>query len=312
MVVAQPVKSILIVDDSPVDRLLIERLLQQQPEWNLTVTDCGRAALDLLQQHSFDLVITDLQMPDLDGIDLVRQAKQHWPNLPIVLVTGAGSEQAAIESLRSGAACYSPKNSLAKDLVRTVRYVLQVSDHVHFDSPRPRAATPFQSGFVLENDCRLIGPFIENVINHLPRWLDEQQLQIGMALGEALVNAMHHGNLEVASDLRTGDESAYYQSIRERRCQSPYADRRVQVEVQLNQQQMQITVTDEGPGFAPDLVPDPTAEENLEKLCGRGLLLIRSFMDEVEHRGCGNQIIMRKKRVTNELPVIPEASNAAR
>jgi hypothetical protein len=117
-----------------------------------------------------------------------------------------------------------------------------------------------------------------------------------MAVGEAMVNAMHHGNLEVSSCLRLGDESAYYSTIRARSEQSPFCDRRVNVQADFDQDSLTISVCDEGCGFNPTAIPDATATENLTKLCGRGLLLIRSFMDEVKYNERGNQITMIKRR----------------
>jgi serine/threonine-protein kinase RsbW len=55
-----------------------------------------------------------------------------------------------------------------------------------------------------------------------------------------------------------------------------------------------ITIADEGQGFNPDEVPDPTAIENIERPCGRGLLLIRGFMTEVQYHGKGNVVSMSK------------------
>jgi serine/threonine-protein kinase RsbW len=55
-----------------------------------------------------------------------------------------------------------------------------------------------------------------------------------------------------------------------------------------------ITITDEGKGFKPECVPDPTADENLERPCGRGIMLMRAYMDEVRYNPCGNQVFMLK------------------
>ena len=61
-------------------------------------------------------------------------------------------------------------------------------------------------------------------------------------------------------------------------------------------ERFEIRITDEGPGFNPEDVPDPTAIENLERPCGRGLLLMRGFMTEVEYQGRGNVVSMAKVR----------------
>ena len=67
-------------------------------------------------------------------------------------------------------------------------------------------------------------------------------------------------------------------------------DKRVLVSYTVTPERFDIRITDEGPGFNPEDVPDPTALENLERPCGRGLLLIRGFMTDVEYHGNGNVV----------------------
>ena len=204
-----------------------------------------------------------------------------------------------MEALRNGAANYTPKSGLQKDLCRTVRQVLELSDRMQSSNQNYSAAEDCQLAFVLENDLGLIGPLIEHLQNKLPKWSEPDRLQIGMALDEALVNAMHHGNLEVESSLRattSNDEDPYYEQIRQRKCQEPFCDRRVQVKANFSTQSIEVQITDEGPGFDPEVVGDPRSEENLTKVSGRGLFLIRTFMDNVSHNPDGNEITMVKAR----------------
>ena len=74
------------------------------------------------------------------------------------------------------------------------------------------------------------------------------------------------------------------------------ASKQVTVECQLAENRVEIRVSDEGEGFRPEEVPDCTAEENLDKESGRGLLLMRSFMNEVEFNEQGNSVMMWKER----------------
>ena len=118
-----------------------------------------------------------------------------------------------------------------------------------------------------------------------------------MALDEALINAMHHGNLEVDSVLRkTENEEGYYNLIKARKKESPFCHRRVRVEAEFSDDHICVQITDDGLGFDPASIPDPTAKENLHSVSGRGLFLIRSFMDQVAHNLTGNQITMTKLR----------------
>ncbi len=98
---------------------------------------------------------------------------------------------------------------------------------------------------------------------------------IKLALEEALVNAIKHGN-------------------------QMDPDKQVVVAYTITANRFDIRITDEGQGFNPEDVPDPTAPENLERPCGRGLLLIRGFMTEVQYHGNGNSVSMCKVREATE------------
>jgi serine/threonine-protein kinase RsbW len=98
---------------------------------------------------------------------------------------------------------------------------------------------------------------------------DHDLFSIKLALEEALVNAIKHGN---------------------------QYDRSKQVEIayRISADRFEIVITDEGHGFDPADVPDPTAVENLERPCGRGLMLMRHYMTEVAYNERGNSVIMAK------------------
>ena len=92
---------------------------------------------------------------------------------------------------------------------------------------------------------------------------------VKLALEESLNNAIRHGNC--------GD-----------RCKC------IEVRFEVNRKQVTVSVMDEGSGFNPCTVPDPTADENIEKPSGRGIMLMRAYMDEVTHNSQGNQVTMVK------------------
>ena len=290
---------ILIVEDSPVDQLLIKRLLVR-PEWVTQIASDGKEAVELIGKVRPDLVITDMQMPIMNGLELVKYVRENDPTLPVVLVTAKGSENTAVEALRNGATSYSPKARLSSDLVATVEHVLDMAQRMQYSHDVEFSPTPKSYAVVLKNDLNLIGPTIENIQANLPSWSDRDRLQIGMAIDEALVNAMHHGNLEVDSTMREGDETDYYEMIRIRQGKAPWNNRRVRVESEFSDQHICIQVSDEGPGFDPLTIPDPRTPENLHRVSGRGLFLIRNFMDQVAHNSAGNQITMTKLRRTDD------------
>lgn len=287
--------SILVVDDSKIDRLLIGNLLSKNPCWEIAYAENGEEAIEKIRVDSFDLIVTDLQMPRVDGLGLVRFVRQEKPELPVLLVTSRGSDDIAVEALRLGATHYSSKTKLNKDLYDTAKQVLEFSKRLHKARSLEEQKDIFN--FVLENDTQMISPMIAMLESYLPDWTEADRLRIGMAINEAVSNAIYHGNLEVASELKEEDEGAFFELVDVRKNMLPYSGRRVRVEAQYLPDEIRVKVCDQGPGFNPDSVADPTRAENLERLSGRGLLLIRSFMDQVEHNSTGNEISMVKRRI---------------
>ena len=164
--------------------------------------------------------------------------------------------------------------------------------------------------FVLENDPSLAPPLIallEEQAERLRIGDRHDLMRVGVALHEALLNAIHHGNLELSSELRQeGDEKDFRDLAALRRQQPPYRDRRVRVTAQLSRNEAVYVIEDAGPGFDASALPDPADPANVGRIGGRGLTLIRTFMDEVEHNDRGNRITMRKR----PRPARPVASSA--
>jgi CheY-like chemotaxis protein len=291
--------TILVVDDSAVDRCFVKGLLEKNSEWKVECADDGALALAAIQSAAPDLVVTDLQMPNLNGLELVAALREEFPYIPVILMTSQGSEEIALKALSAGAASYSPKKQLAQDLVETVRAVLSVSLPQRDDPRVKQRMTGDLLSFVLDNDSSLIPPLIgvlqEKVVE--PCLQDEgDRIRVGVALEEALANALYHGNLEISSTLKDQDDRAFYALARERRDLLPYRDRRIYVDARRGHGEVTVVIRDEGQGFDPSTLPDPTDPENLERAHGRGLLLIRTFIDEVRHNPKGNEITLVKRK----------------
>src|SRR5262249_5778687 len=99
-------RNVLLVDDSPIDRRLGARLLENTGQWHILVAEDGRQALNQLATDCVDVIITDLYMPNMDGLALLSAVTLAQLDTPVVLMTSRGSEEIAIEALTNGAASY--------------------------------------------------------------------------------------------------------------------------------------------------------------------------------------------------------------
>ena len=97
-------KRILVVDDRETMRLLITEQLVQQGFLVVQASD-GRQALNELYKCRFDAVITDYHIPNCSGLDLLRQSRMAWPDLPVIIVSGSYEQIAELATARGAFAC---------------------------------------------------------------------------------------------------------------------------------------------------------------------------------------------------------------
>jgi CheY-like chemotaxis protein len=291
--------TVLVVDDSAFDRHLIGQLLESLDDIKIVFASSGQQGLDVIEREGPAVILTDLIMPDMEGLELVQKVRAQFPHISVILVTAFGSEEIAMQALRAGAANYIPKKRLARDLVPTIRQVLSIATTTRERRRILRCMARRESAFIIENDPELIHALLKLLheeIEGLSICDQCGQLQLGVALQEALCNALYHGNLEVSTELRQEDEGAFEALAEERRRQEPYCLRRIRVQVQLDRDAARFVVSDDGPGFDTAIFDRPVQAEDLNRIGGRGLLLIRTFMDKVSFNTTGNQITMVKYR----------------
>lgn len=289
--------AVLVVDDSPVDRRLVGGLLGKSVNLRIEYAADGEEALRSMELSTPNVVVTDLIMPNMDGLELVAAVVERYPLVPVILMTGKGSEEIAVQALKAGAASYVPKAVMHSLLLDTVENVLAVA---HEEQTQVRLLDCMTGcSFTLDNDATMI-PALVNYLRRLIRktgLCDETDgIRTCVALEEALNNALYHGNLELDSSAREGDRAAYRALVEERRRSEPYRSRKLHVDVDVTPTHGTFVIQDEGPGFDPEKLPDPTDPLNLEKLSGRGLLLMRTFMDGVSFNERGNQVTLIKKK----------------
>jgi CheY-like chemotaxis protein/anti-sigma regulatory factor (Ser/Thr protein kinase) len=291
--------TVLVVDDLPADRCLVAQYLRRDDGFDLSFAENGAVAIEKMDQRAPDLVVTDLIMPEVDGLELVRTCRSRYPLVPVILMTSQGTEETVVEALRQGAASYVPKHAFPRRLLSTARNVLAVSGRQRRHSRLMECMTGTECAFALENSSTLIHPlvtYLQEQTSQLDVCDEADRTRIGVALEEALANALYHGNLEVGSELRGEDDRGYHALVVERLRSPPYRDRRVHVEAKMSRDDATFVVRDEGAGFDPSSLPDPTDPANLERASGRGLLLMRTFMDEVAYNETGNAVTLVKRR----------------
>ena len=287
---------IVFVDDGPVLEA-VEATLAECHDIRVRVVDCQSDAV--IGMDAFSVLVTDLPVDSGEAfLKALKVATSPFP-LPIVILTNPHNEQLAVQAQRSVAAGIVTSQFVEDELKKTIDSVFDIASRDR-DAHRVMSCLAKWDGkFVLENDRRMIPPlvrYLQDSTRRMGMQLDPSgEMQLGVALEEALLNGIYHGNLEVSSELREQDDASFYELVEQRCHQQPYRDRRVCLDVSLSHDQAVFVVRDDGPGFDVASVADPTKVENLEREFGRGMLLMRKFMDEVKYNDVGNEVRMVKR-----------------
>ena len=286
---------ILVVDDNPLEVTSAVRAACERANWETDRVRTAQEAFASLAERPSRLVLTNLHVAGTDVREFIDALASYTPELPVIVMLPAGGEPRLVELLRAGAIACVPAGSGEGDLVALCRRALASSDKT------ATAAGTLEKQFevLIPNDRTILPGLIEFITDeciafgvcdqsHHPR--------LGVAIEEAALNAIIHGNLEVSSDLRESDEGRFEQTIQERLSRRPYCDRHVCISVRLSRQECRISIRDAGPGFDLGDVPDPTDPDNLNRVSGRGILLMRAFVDDVRYNDRGNQVVLTLRR----------------
>ena len=121
-------KSILIVEDSTTTRSLIRAVIEELGDFNIVEAPTGFDALKLLPAQDFDLVVTDINMPDINGLELINFVKSNprYSSIPLIIVTTERSEEDKKRGIALGATAYVTKPFKALELQDTVKRVMNL------------------------------------------------------------------------------------------------------------------------------------------------------------------------------------------
>ena len=292
-------ETVLVVDDARVDQHLAGRLLEQDLDVKVVYADNGKRALEVIRANKPDIVVTDMLMPEMDGLELTEAIRAEYPALPVIVMTALGSEELAADALKKGATSYLPKRRLAQDLAHVVKRQFALASTVQQDQEALEYLDRLTSYYTIDNEPLHIVPVVRLMLDDLARLRlcsVTTRMRIGVALEEAANNAIHHGNFELDSGLRDNDPVAYNNLFQERQSSSPFSDRRVHIRADVTRRQATYVVKDDGEGFDWRTLPDSSDPANLEKNRNRGLTLVKTFMDEVHYNEKGNEVTMIKYR----------------
>lgn len=270
-------RRVLVVDDEELVRSMLARYLERKGFDVVSAAD-GREALELFRERNFDLVLSDVRMPGLDGIGLLKALKEINPRVPVVLISGYGEVETVVAALKFGAENFLGKPLKMEALGKVVDQSLAISclhRLGHPLLPQVRQVTYLEAPSRPELVCELVQQITLSAVavGYAQYDLDNN---LKLALVEGITNAMEHGN--------KWDPA-----------------KKVEVESEATRATLKVSIGDEGPGFDYAALPDPTSDERLFNERGRGVFLMRAIMDEVAFNPEGNRVTLLKRRSEKDL-----------
>ena len=115
---------ILVVDDQEANRITLQRILERE-DWKVSQASDGQAGLDQVRTNAPDVVVTDLKMPGLNGLELLKAIRTVRPEVEVILMTAYGTVETAVDAMKVGAYDYVTKPLKRNEIVSSVRKALE-------------------------------------------------------------------------------------------------------------------------------------------------------------------------------------------
>jgi DNA-binding NarL/FixJ family response regulator len=286
--------TILLVDHSQVDRRLAARRLESKSTWSVVPASSPEQGLEILGHLPCDLLIVSPAHCFEGATILIRRARDIDPEFPVVILSDRADETSGIARLCLHAQAYVCKHEINEVLVEEVEAVLRQQRERRLELNLWKRRISHKQEFAIENDTKYVPVLVGQLIDAVGASCGDSaaRMKMSIALEEALLNAMIHGNLEVSSELRQREDDAFQKLVLARQRNPIYADRKVTVGVDVGSDRVEFSIADEGPGFDVDALPDPTREDRVHIPSGRGIMMMRTLMDEVRFNAQGNQVTL--------------------
>lgn len=288
--------NILLIDD---EANLLKMLRRPLTKCGHSITEAqnGRQGWKLFVEYPnrFDVIVTDIRMPVLDGLTLLKQLREKEYDIPVIIMTGYEDIHASIEVLRLGAFDFLLKPFEARDLIQ----MLDKLEAIQANRKKEVEALPFFTENIeiaIPSETKLISAiksFLQDRMKSFCKLHKIDERKLNLCLHEALINAVIHGNLEIPSELKAESDEKFDALVREREANPAFSSRQVQIKCQVTTEGLTFEIQDEGRGFDLQIIKQLDPLQMVSH--GRGILIILSFMDQVGWNETGNKISMMKK-----------------
>ncbi len=283
----------MVEDETPVRQMIVHYLASCGVE-TLQAAD-GDEAMEIFRREMPHVVLTDVVIPKMNGVELLRSIKAEEPNTAVIVMTGFGSDEQALQVLRAGAANYLRKPFQLADLGQVIKRSLAWFAEEETEVVSAPFGAKGQVSICLNNDPRQVSEVIRKLWSRARAILgDKWVMPFRASLEELILNGMEHGNLGIpfAEKSAALDSNTFDQLIAERSGDPILSKRRVRVEMTLTSKRVRCSVADDGDGFDWRTWIERPLDDVMLMANGRGISLARVHAHELAYNEKGNQVTL--------------------
>ncbi len=287
---------ILIVEDDHASRLFLESLLESN-NYEFRSAENGIEGLNIFDEYNPDIVLSDIKMPIMDGLELLEAIRDKNSDAIVVIVTAFGSENYAIQALHLGANNYLKKPVSGQELLRLLKKYKAIISGKYSPESLPGKLKNRTFSIEFKSEFGKIPKIVDKIMIESAIEIDDsEKVNIELGLVELITNAVEHGNLGISYiEKQTAlDKGNLSELFNERVHNEKYKNRKILVDFFTDEEKYQWTITDDGDGFNWKNIPDPTDQEHILELNGRGIFISKFLFDKVEYFGKGNIVTATK------------------
>ena len=287
---------ILIVEDDHASRLFLESLLESN-NYDFRSAENGIEGLNVFEEYNPDIVLSDIKMPIMDGLELLEAIRDKNSDTIVVIVTAFGSENYAIQALHLGANNYLKKPVSSQELLRLLKKYKAIISEQFYPESLPGKLINRTFSIEFKSEYTKIPKIVDKImIESAIDINDSEKVNIELGLVELITNAVEHGNLGISyiEKQLALDEGKLSELFDDRVHNEKFKNRKVKVDFFTDEEKYQWTITDNGEGFNWKSIPDPTDQEHILELNGRGIFISNFLFDKIEYFGKGNVVTATK------------------
>ncbi|MFO7868995.1 MAG: response regulator [Bacteroidales bacterium] len=287
---------ILVVENDIVSRELFRVVLEKEG-YNCQFAEDGVEGLEIFNEFLPDLVISDIRMPRIDGISLLKRIRQVERNVIIIMVTAHGNEDVALEALESGANNYLKKPiDLTKFRTQIAQYKSILDKRIRkLDVSNLIQAQELQISIDSDMDyIPILAEFLTQKIKHV--FSPSELINIELGISELLLNAIEHGNYNISPEEKK--EALINNTLTklyiERKETAIKNNKKIHITYSQNKEYCEWIVKDEGKGFDWRKISHAHTNPISTGLQGRGVFISKLQFDDVQFLGNGNVVSAKK------------------